>query len=64
MGASAEISRQLLDLPAYGARGVNQVTSLAAGGACAVAAVELDLRDSLRYSTHGFSAHQSTPTKQ
>ncbi len=47
-GASAEIARQLLDFPAYGARGVQQVTSLTAGGAYAVAAVELDLRDALR----------------
>lgn len=47
-GASAEISRQLLDFPAYAARGVEQVTSLTAGGSYAVAAVELDLRDSLR----------------
>lgn len=48
MGASAEISRVLLDFPAYAARGVKQVTSLTAGGAYAVAAVELDLRDQLR----------------
>lgn len=48
MGASAEIARQLLDFPAYAARGVSQVTSLTAGGAYAVAAVELDLRDALR----------------
>ena len=47
-GASAEIARQLLDFPAYAARGVAQVTSLTAGGAYAVAAVELDLRDALR----------------
>ncbi|UOQ58105.1 hypothetical protein MUN78_04465 [Leucobacter allii] len=47
-GASAEISRALLDFPAYAARGVSKVTSLTAGGAYAVAAVELDLRDSLR----------------
>lgn len=44
MGASAEISRVLLDFPAYTTQG----TSLTAGGAYAVAAVELDLRDSLR----------------
>lgn len=48
MGASAEIARALFDFPAYAARGVAQVTSLIAGGAYAVAAVELDLRDSLR----------------
>lgn len=48
MGASAEISRTLMDFPAYAARGVQQVTSLTAGGAYAVAAVELDLRDALR----------------
>ena len=48
MGASAEISRVLLDFPSYAARGVEQVTSLTAGGAYAVAAVELDLRDALR----------------
>lgn len=47
-GASAEIARQLLDFPAYAARGVRQVTSLTAGGAYAAAAVELDLRDALR----------------
>ncbi len=47
-GASAEISRILIDFPAYAARGVSQVTSLTAGGAYAVAAVELDLRDNLR----------------
>lgn len=43
-GASAEIARQLLDFPAYAASG----SALTAGGAYAVAAVELDLRDSLR----------------
>jgi hypothetical protein len=48
MGASAEIARQLLEFPAYAAMGVSKVTSLTAGGAYAVAAVELDLRDSLR----------------
>lgn len=48
MGASAEIARQLLDFPAYAAMGVSKVTSLTAGGAYAVAAVELDLRDALR----------------
>lgn len=47
-GASAEISRQLFQFPAYRARGAPKVTSLTAGGAYAVAAVELDLRDSLR----------------
>ncbi|MHA3724329.1 phage minor capsid protein [Leucobacter sp. HY1910] len=48
MGASAEIARVLLDFPAYAAMGVGKVTALTAGGAYAVAAVELDLRDSLR----------------
>lgn len=48
MGASAEISRALLDFPAYAAMGIGKVTALTAGGAYAVAAVELDLRDSLR----------------
>lgn len=48
MGASAEISRVLLDFPAYAAMGVGKVTALTADGAYAVAAVELDLRDSLR----------------
>ena len=48
LGASAEISRMLMGFPAYGARGVAQVTSLTQGGALAVAAVELDLRDALR----------------
>ena len=48
MGASAEISRVLLDFPSYAAMGVGKVTALTAGGAYAVAAVELDLRDSLR----------------
>ncbi|QIK63845.1 hypothetical protein G7068_12070 [Leucobacter viscericola] len=47
-GASSEIARVLVDFPAYAARGVSQVTALTAGGAYAVAAVELDLRDSLR----------------
>ncbi|WP_449278004.1 phage minor capsid protein [Leucobacter sp. GX24907] len=44
-GASAEIARQLLDFPAYAP---SSVSALTAGGAYAVAAVELDLRDSLR----------------
>ena len=48
LAASAEISRMLLDFPAYQAMGVQQVTALTAAGAYAVAAVELDLRDSLR----------------
>lgn len=48
MGASAEISRVLFDFPAYAAMGAPKVTALTAGGAYAVAAVELDLRDSLR----------------
>lgn len=47
-GASAEIARQLLDFPAYAAMGAAKVTALTAAGAYAVAAVELDLRDSLR----------------
>lgn len=47
-GASAEISRMMLRFPAYAARGVHQVTRLTQGGALAVAAVELDLRDNLR----------------
>ncbi len=45
MGASAEISRVLLDFPAYAP---SSVSALTASGAYAVAAVELDLRDSLR----------------
>jgi hypothetical protein len=45
MGASAEISRVLLDFPAYAP---SSVSALTAGGAYAVAAVELDLRDALR----------------
>ncbi|QYM76924.1 phage minor capsid protein [Leucobacter luti] len=44
-GASAGIARTLLDFPAYTSAGV---TALTAGGAYAVAAAELDLRDSLR----------------
>ncbi|WP_449281245.1 phage minor capsid protein [Leucobacter sp.] len=45
MGASAEISRVLLDFPSYAPGGVSALT---AGGAYAVAAVEFDLRDALR----------------
>lgn len=43
-GASAEISRVLFEMSTY----AGTVSSLTAGGAYAVAAVELDLRDSLR----------------
>lgn len=43
-GASAEISRQLLNFPAYVAKG----SALTAAAGYAVAAVELDLRDALR----------------
>lgn len=43
-GASAEIARQLLEFPAYTAKG----SALTAAAGYAVAAVELDLRDALR----------------
>ena len=45
MGASAEITRTLLNFPAYNAGGVAQLT---AAGGYAVAAIELELRDALR----------------
>lgn len=44
--ASAEISRMLLDFPTYNP--TSSLGALSAGGAYAVAAVELDLRDALR----------------
>ncbi|KKI18721.1 MULTISPECIES: phage minor capsid protein [unclassified Leucobacter] len=44
-GASAEIARQLLTMPAYSGAGVAALTQ---AGALAVAAVELEFRDTLR----------------